>query len=201
MHKILGPIAAASMFVATAVNATAAQAPAAAKPDDPAKLVEARAIVEIIAPTADRVKTLNTLLPKLEAQFRPKLPPEVSSDPGLVAILDSASNDFMQQARAVLLKHLPEMADADAIAYTHEFSLAELKAIHAFAETPTGHHYFSRLAFLLADPAMAKANAALIADIHDLAKAQAPQLKEKLIAYVKAHPHLEQKLRAAHQSK
>jgi hypothetical protein len=206
MKKFAGTILGIALAVglpatAMATSAAALQPPGRAQPDDAAKLAEARAIVQIISPPAEREKSLSTMLPKVAEQFRPKLPPEVTADPSLEAILDGASKDFMEQARPVLLKHLPDMVEAHAIAYTHEFSLAELKDIHAFAETPAGHHYLSRSAFLIADPAVAKANSAMIAEIQQLAEAQKAGLKDKLIAYFKAHPDLAKKLGASEQGK
>ena len=201
MNRFFASVAAASILLATAANAAPVRAPAAAQPDEAAKLAEARAIVEIISPATERQKTLDTMLPKVVAQFRPKLPPDIAADAGLTAIIDDASKDMMNEVRPVLLKHLPDMAEANAVAYTHEFSLAELKQIHAFAQTPVGHHYLSRSPFLLTDPAVAKANSAMIAEIHEVSVPAEAQLKDKLIAYLTAHPELAAKLKADAQGK
>jgi hypothetical protein len=199
MRKSLGPVFAAFLIVSIPATAVAQQA-APAHSDEAAKLAEARAIVRIISPPADQQRAL-TLLPKVVAEARPKFPPDVMADAGLQAVLDSESKQLMEQARPLMLKHMPDMLEAKTIAYTHEFSLAELKHIHAFGETPAGRHYLSRLASLNADPAVAKANSAMIADVRQLANAHKAELKEKNIAYVRAHPALAKKLAADERSK
>jgi hypothetical protein len=108
---------------------------------------------------------------------------------------------LMDKERPVLLKHIPDQVEASAVAYTHEFSLAELKHIHAFAETPAGHHYLSRSSSLITDPAVAKANSAMIADLQQLTIAGKAELKDKLIAYFTAHPDRAKELQAEPQSK
>lgn len=177
-------------FLVSVPGAVAAQA----QPDDAAKLVEARAIVQVVSPPADREKMLSTLLPKVAAQMRPALPPVVASDPALKALVDSSYDDFMEAARPVLLKHMPDIMDATAVAYTHEFSLDELKSIRAFAETPAGIHYLSHSASLLGDPAVARANSAMIADIQQLTAAKKAELMNKLTAYLKVHPDIAKKV-------
>ena len=203
LNIFLGAALIASMPAAASAQA---QPAAAAQPDDPAKLAEARAIVQIVSPPADREKMLDALLPKIEAQMRTPLPPAVEADPGLKAVVEGSYKDFMGVAQQVLLKHMPDMMEATALAYTHEFSLAELKQIHAFADTETGHHYLSRSAFVLGDPAVAKANSAMIADIHQLLATKKAELKDKFAAYLEAHPDVAKKIAdaaaaAAEQSK
>lgn len=201
MRRFFVPIAVASICLATGAHAAAVQAPAKSQPDEAAKLAEARAIAAIISPPADRERTLDALMPKLIAQFKPMLPSAVEADPGLKAIIEDEIKAMAADERPVILKHMPDQVEANAVAYTHEFSLAELKAIHAFAETPTGQHYFSHVASLMGDPAVAKANSALFVEIHQLTEAHKAELKDKLIAYVTAHPEVAAKLKAAEQSK
>src|SRR5205823_14437455 len=102
---------------------------------------------------------------------------------------------------AVLENHMPDILDATEVSYTHQFSLAELKDIHAFAETPSGARYMSRATEVLGDPAVAKANTALIADAEALSSTMLPEFKEKLLTYVKAHPDVAAKFADAYKSK
>jgi hypothetical protein len=202
MRQCLGPILGALLIVSIpAAAAAAAQHAPQAQPDEAAKLAEARAIVAIISPPADRERTLDTLLPKFVAQFRPKFPPAMMADAGLQAIIDGEAKEMIAEERPLILKHMPDQAEANAIAYTHEFSLAELKQIHAFAQTPAGHHYLSRSASLVTDPAVAKANTALFADVQQVAAAHKAELKQKLIAYFTAHPDRAKELKGEEQGK
>lgn len=198
MNTFLGSFAAASLIVLAPASAAAAQAapPAPATAGDAAKLAEAHAIIAVMFPPAERKRMMDKLLTQLSAQFSAGFPAAFMTDPGLKAIVD----DFMARAHgrqlAVLQKHMPSIFEATAIAYTHEFSLAELKDIHAFAETPAGRHYLSRATALIGDPAVANANKALIVDAQALTKSMLPELKEKLVAYVKAHPDVAAKIAA-----
>jgi len=93
-----------------------------------------------------------------------------------------------ERQRAVMMKHLPIQMQAMATAYAREFSLAELKEIHAFAATPAGSHYLSQSLAIIGDPAVAKANTDEIAEIQTATQDLIPAFKEKAIAYLKAHP-------------
>jgi len=82
------------------------------------------------------------------------------------------------------------------LGYSRTFSLAELKDIDAFAHTPSGGHYLSQSLALVGDPDVAKVNAAAFAEIRSVTDALVPGFKDKLIAYVKAHPDLAAEIKA-----
>jgi len=86
-------------------------------------------------------------------------------------------------------------------AYTREFSLAELKDIHAFAQTPAGTHYFSRTTAILGDPAVAEVNTEMMAEGQAMTQAKIAAFKPKLLDYLKAHPDVASKLQAESKSK
>lgn len=54
--------------------------------------------------------------------------------------------------------------------------------------TPAGAHYLHASVGMLGDPAVQKANAALMEDIQALQKSTLIEAIPKIIAYVKAHP-------------
>ena len=118
------------------------------------------------------------------------------SDPGLKAIIEDYIQEAMKRQRPVLQKHLPDMLEGMATAYAREFSLAELKDIHSFAQTRAGNHYLTKSMALVGDPAVAKANTAMITEMHTVTNAMLPELKEKVIAYLKAHPDIAAKVQA-----
>jgi 2-oxo-4-hydroxy-4-carboxy--5-ureidoimidazoline (OHCU) decarboxylase len=49
---------------------------------------------------------------------------------------------------------------------------------------------------MIGDPEVAIVNAAMAADVRAVTETMAPQLKEKVIGYVKAHPELAEKIAA-----
>ena len=195
MNRLLITVAGALLAASTAAGAAAQAAPATA--DDSAKLAEAHAIIAIMFPPAQREAMMDKLLTTITAQMRAPMTAYLSQDPGLKKILDDFMGEIEAKERPLLFKHLPEMMDANALAYAHEFSLPELKDIHAFAETPSGHHYLTRTNALLSDPAVAKVNKELVTEARELPQSMMPELKEKIVAYVKAHPEVAAKIEAA----
>jgi hypothetical protein len=195
MKNILGSVLAACLVVSMPAASTAQQT-AAAQPEDAAKLAEAHAIIDIMYPPAERQATMEKLVGQLSAQFRQGMSTDDLGDPGLKKIVEDALDSLRPRQSAVLQKHMPEIFEATATAYTHEFSLAQLKDIHAFALTPSGSRYLQRSSAILGDPAVAKANTALIADAQAMANSARTELKDKIIAYVKAHPDVAAKIAA-----
>jgi hypothetical protein len=192
---------AAALLALTVPAAAHAQAASAAPSDDAAKLAEAHAIIAIISPPAERDATMVTVLRQLSAQFRQSLPEDTDTDPAIKAIMDDYLNRFPELLRPVLQQDMPALLEAQALAYTHQFSLAELKDIHAFAETPTGRRYFSIAPAILGDPAVAKANSAVITDARALSHKLSDVVAEKVAAYVDAHPEVMKKLEAGAEAK
>jgi hypothetical protein len=126
----------------------------------------------------------------LNAQYQQGLIADSVKDPGLKAIISESLDKSLASQKPLLQKHIPAMLDAMALAYSNEFSLAELKEIHAFAMTPSGGHYLSRSTAIIGDPAVAKVNSAIIADSQELALAVRDELKAKIAAYLEAHPEV-----------
>jgi hypothetical protein len=201
MKNMFGPVAGVMLLVAGPAIAETNAAPVSAQPaaapqgPDPAKLAEAHAILDVAFPPDRREDMLDKLQSDLFAQMMPKRA-DWMQEPGVKKIVDDFIAEAKAQQRAVYAKHLPEQVDAMASAYAHRFSLAELKDIDAFAHSPSGRHYFSESLAIVGDPAVAKVNAAAIADIRSVTEALLPDFKDKLVAYVKAHPELAAKIAA-----
>jgi hypothetical protein len=175
-----------------------AAAPAGAQPqsDGAAKLAEAHAIIQIMFPPDQRQQMMDKLLTTFEAQMRPAILKDAMADPGLKALVDAYADKVLTAERPAMQKHIPAIMEASATAYTREFSLAELKDIHAFALTPSGRRYLQRSSSILSDPAVAKVNQDLAIEAQATAKALIPEFKEKLIEYLKAHPDVAAKVKA-----
>jgi hypothetical protein len=199
MRAILGAVVGATLIVSMPAAAAAQAQPAsAAQADDPAKLAEARAIVAAIFPPQQRPEMVKNLLNQFVAQFQSAVPTGLESlhDAGLNAIMDKFRAGIPDDLAPVVEAHLPQIIDATASAYTHEFSLAELKDIHAFAQTPAGAHYLSKSTQMMGDPSIVAANKAYMVDVVTLAKAKEAEVKSDLLDYIKAHPDLQKKIEA-----
>ena len=181
MTKLLGPILGVCMIAAIPGSATAQQAPVP-QSDSQAELTEARAIVDVVLPPAKRQKMFESVMESLMAQTKQGLASTLPADTGMKAILDEFIAKNLEAQKPVLQKHMPATIEAIAVAYTHEFSLAELKDIRAFATTPSGSHFLSRSSALLADPAVAKVNSEMIADSQKVSLALRDELKAKIAA-------------------
>jgi hypothetical protein len=199
MPKILNAFFSATLIASMPAAAAAqAQPAAAAQPDDPAKLAEANAIVNTIFPPQNRQQMVKNLLNQFTAQLQTSIPTGFESlhDAGLNAIMDKFRASIPDAVAPVAEAHMPQIIGAMASAYTHEFSLAELKDIRAFAQTPAGAHYLSKSTQLMGDPAIAAANKAYLTDVVTVAKSKQAELKSEVLAYLKAHPDLQKKIEA-----
>lgn len=195
MNRILGAVLGGMVIVAAPAGA-AAQPVAAAQGDQAAKLAEAHAIIATIFPPDQREAMFTKLQRDIVNQISVVLPAVFRTDPGLKAIFDDFKEDALTKQRAIMLKRLPVQMEAMAGAYTREFSLAELKDIHAFALTRSGGHYLSKSLSIIGDPEVAKANSETVAEINTVTQALLPAFKEKAMTYLKAHPDVAAKVAA-----
>ena len=200
MKHLFSPVL-ADCLALSAPAAAAAQAAPSTQSDEAARLAEANAIIAIMFPPAERQKTFDKMMNDFAAPFRQSLPRAASADPGLKAIMNEFIDHALERQKPVLQKHLPRMFAAMAEAYTHEFSLGELKDVHAFAQSPAGRHYLSRSTAMIGDPAVAKVNAALVADAQQLTMEMVTEFKAKFLAYLKAHPDVAARLEAEEKAK
>ena len=187
--KVLSALMAAAVFAAVP-GAASAQA------TDPAEMAEAHAILAIMFPPAEREATFDKISKALVTQFRASMPPDAFKDPGLKAIIDESIDKSVEIQRPVLRKHLPDYFGAIEAAYSHEFTLAELKDIHAFALTPSGRHYLSRSSALVSDPAFGKAMTDMMVDAQAATQPLIKDMTEKVTTYLKAHPDVAAKIAA-----
>lgn len=195
MTKLFAPVAAALIMIGRPAAAAAVQAPAT-HCDKAAKLAEAHAIIAIMFPPATRDAMVRKLMDQLDAQFRQGTGIGNFGDPGFNKIVNDALDAMHPRQIEMLQQHMPGLLDASAMAYTRMFTLDELKDVHAFATTPSGARYLQRVVDVMGDPGVAKANADLIADAQKLAISMSGDLKDKLVAYLKAHPEVLEKLKA-----
>jgi len=199
MKTYLAPVLGSLLVLA---QPALAAPPAAATPaDQAAKLAEAHAIIAVMFPAATRAEMVDNIMTNMMAPIKKAMPLGDLKDPGLQKIVKDYMDEMLATERPLMLKHIPAMLDAMAVAYTHQFSLAELKDIHAFAESPSGNDYFRHATTILGDPAVQKVNTDIATDAQGLAKASASGLKDKVIAYLEAHPEVAKKLAAEESGK
>lgn len=156
--------------------------------DQQAELAKARAIMEIMFPPAEREQTFGVLMSQVLDQFRSSLPAEAVTDPQLRAILDRYLDSVPDRLGPTVKTHLPKIIEATAKAYTHEFTLAELNDIHAFAQSPAGEHYLKRSTALIGDPDVAAANTAFFSEVQAAQSVMQRDLIQELSAYLADHP-------------
>lgn len=195
MKAVLAALLGASLVVAVPAEAAPQAAPVAPSVD-PAKLGEAHDIIAIIFPPAERTHMMDKLMNDLMVPFRNNIPRAIADDPGLKAIFDDFISESQARERPIIQKDMPQVLEAMAIAYTHEFSLAELKQIHAFALSPTGNHYLSKSLDIAGDPVVIEANTAMVADGQKMMNTLLPEFMTKVLEYVSAHPDLAKKVKA-----
>jgi hypothetical protein len=185
---------AVALVPATPVVAQDVAAPPAVA--DEAELVEARAVIEVMYPPADRAKIFDTMLVNLNDQIRASIPLDGIGDPGLRAIVDEVLAGLAARESPMLQKHTPALLEAMAVAYSNEFTLAELRDIRVFAQTSSGGRYLSRAAAIIGDPAVAAVNTDIMTESFEFAGTVRTELQQKVIAYLSAHPEVAEKLMA-----
>lgn len=185
----------ACLALPSAGHATTQQAQAA-QPVDQAKLAEARAIIAVIFPPAERQQMMDKMLDDISAPLRQSMPATMMQDAGLKAILDDFLDKAQARQRPLLHKNMPIMLDAMASAYTRMFTLTELQDVHRFALSPSGRSYLSKSLAIMGDPAVAEANKAIIGESMALGQEMLPDLRKKLTDYIEAHPEVAEKIAA-----
>lgn len=188
--------ACAAIALAAAPTPAFADAVATAPSSDPAALEQARAIVQVMFPTETREQTFAKMIDDMLGQFRRALKLDSLPDAGLRDILTKQLDSMPSRMMPTVREFLPQIIDATAVAYTHEYSLSELKDIHAFAETPAGKHYLQTATKLVGDPAVAKVNEAYFQAIQKLQIEERDQLQAAITKYLEAHPDVASKLGA-----
>lgn len=200
MKKILSSVLGVCFAVSMSSSA-AAQPAATVQADDGARLAEASAIINIMFPPATRQDMMDKMLTDLTGPMRQSLPMNGITDPGLKALFKEYLDNILDAERPLIARHLPAITGAMAIAYAHQFSLAELKDIHAFALSPSGHDYFSHVMTVVGDPVVKKVTVEMMVDGQSALKPVVASFKDKVVAYIKAHPDAAAQLQSLAQGK
>ena len=142
----------------------------------------ANQIVETMIPADQGETIMRQMMTAVMAQMDGSWSADIS-DPGMQAILDRRKKQLPDLFMPLIKKHLPSLKAAIACAYTHEFSVEELREVGAFAASPSGKHYLSRSAAILSDPAVAESNRAYFAEAKVLLDEFAEDIAADVTAY------------------
>lgn len=142
-----------------------APAPVAAPAPDPANLALAREIIIIAYPPESRQAMFARVSNAMITQMRDAVRPErgSSSDAELQKIFDRYVERVRLLSNESTRDGTPEIFEAFARAYARQFTHDELVQIKAFVSTPAGARYVQRASDLIADPDVAEANRAYMA--------------------------------------
>ena len=193
LNPLLVPIGLASITFATP---TLSQTDNYIPPAD--EMSEAMAIMEVIFPADTREQIMIETAATMGNQVaNSMMQGPIFEEPGIRAIMEEYLSSIPETMRPMINKHLPAMVKSTAVAYTREFTLAELQDIRAFASTPSGRRYFTNAQALLADPAVAAANEAFFADVAKAQEGAAEELRAKVVEYLENNPDVVARLEAA----
>lgn len=160
------------------------------------ELAEAMIIMEAMFPVETREQTMLDLIATMGNQMGlAAMQGPVFEEPGIRAIMDEFIAELPSLMKPHIVKYLPQMIDATAIAYTREFTLEELQDISAFATTPSGKRYFAKLPTVMNDPIVATANQRFFQDVANIQTDQAAKVSAKVQAYLEANPDVLERLK------
>lgn len=155
---------------------------------DPEALALGESIVTIAFPPELRQAMLEKVMVQTLDQMRAGMRMDQFKDPGLRKILSDYLDDVPATLKPVTSAYIFKQMDAVAQAYARMFTIAELKDIAAFARSPSGRSYLQRSTEVMSDPAVAAVNTEFFEQLHALNAKTAPALRQKMEAYLKAHP-------------
>ena len=152
-------------------------------------LALARGIVDSILPPDQQDQMMHQFMAGFNGQLQAGLMQKVDvADPKLQAILDKFAASVPDRAMPVVSKHLPAIKQAMACAYTHKFSIEELRSINQFALSPAGKHYFGASMSMMTDPAVAAENGLYFQDVKILMEEMKGELLHDIAVYYDSKP-------------
>lgn len=144
-----------------------------------------RQIVETILPADSSEAMMQQMMTAIGSQMRNAMKPSVD-DPGAQEILDKHIKRIPEFLTPYIARYLPLQKQAMACAYTHEFSLEELRDIANFASSPSGKRYLSRSMAIISDPAVAKSNEVFFKETQVAMEQFQEEMISELMTYLKS---------------
>jgi hypothetical protein len=156
MNKlILNGCAALAALALPAVAHAQAAAPAATAAVDPARLTEARKVIDLIMPPASREKTVRTMMNAMMANIAKAMNenPSFGSDkPEMREAMTRSIARMEKEMLDLIAPTMPAMSEAMAHAYARRFTLDQLEQMEAFFRSPAGQAYVANVADIFSDP-------------------------------------------------
>jgi len=156
-------IVAALLMPLPAIAQTSVPAASANAPVDPARLVEARKLIEDILPPQKRDAMVDGIVRPMIANMRdammrsPDMTELFKQHPAMrdqmLQFLDSET----ERSLGVAHDTMPALFDAMATAYARQFTLDQLADMQRFFTSPTGRIYIERVPAVMSDPAITAA--------------------------------------------
>ncbi|OAN65841.1 DUF2059 domain-containing protein [Sphingomonas sp. TDK1] len=161
-------LAAALLIAVTAPGAAMAQTAPAVQAPEPARLAAATALIakimppqridtlidQMMRPMMDNLRNAMAQSPQMQAAF--------AKDPKAKAMLDGFVSDELQHSMALTKASMPTMLDAMARAYARRFTVAQMRDVSAFFDTPSGKIYAEQAPTVMADPDVLAAQRAVM---------------------------------------
>lgn len=171
-----------------AIAQTSAPAAAVNAPVDPARLVEARKLIEDIVPPQKRDAMIDGIVRPMMANMREAM----MRSPDMTELFKQhpAMRDQMLQfldsetERSLGIAHdtMPALFDAMATAYARQFTLDQLADMQRFFTSPTGRVYIERVPAVMSDPAIMAAQRVMMdrsfEGMQDRIKAMAQKMQD-----------------------
>lgn len=175
-----------------------AASPALAEPVNPGtKCIEtpanaegfalARDIVEVVIPANSAEAMMHQMMSSIGQQMQGSMP-GIFDDPAIKAIVDRRFAEIPDRMMPAVRRFLPLQKAAMACAYTHTFSLTELREVRSFATTPAGNRFLSMSASLMSDPAIAEANQAFFRDVKPIQDQMLKDVVDDMMAHFAKNP-------------
>ena len=129
---------------------------------DPARLLRARALVDVIMPPASRTTMIDTMMRGMMAnlggviQTSPQMKALIANDPRIAAAVERFVTRQQEKSLSMLKSNFPGMLDAVAHAYARRFTDAQMADMDAFFQTPSGRAYIAKSATIMNDPDVAR---------------------------------------------
>ncbi len=151
----------------------------------------------IMFPPAERDQMMRTLIEQFSGQVKQAAPLDSATvgDAGLSTMLTQFQDNMIGLVMPTVQAHLPKIIEATAVAYTHEFDLAELKEILTLSRGLLPASTTCRARPLSsATRLVAEVNTAYLRDVQQIVLAKQSEFRDQLLAYFQAHPDVAAKV-------
>ena len=142
----------------------------------------ARKILAVSYPDDTHIELFQKTAKEMESQTIESLG-GIISDAGALEVVTAWQDSVSLETDEIMLRNIPALMDAWAIAYASTYSQQALEDILAFVSTPSGQEFMAKQVDVISHPAFAQANQAYIGETITVVTRKIPELVEQLQAY------------------